>query len=148
MIVFDLTCICGCCFEGWFQSHDDFHEQQTKGLLNCPSCGKESVKKILSPVAVHATKQHAEDPNETLVQHENSNDQNILQAMKLLQTYVEKKFDDVGPKLAEEALKMHYGVENVRNIRGVATQEEEKMLEKEGIELLKIPILTKNDTSN
>ncbi len=149
MIVFDLTCVCGCCFEGWFQSHDDFQVQQTKGLLNCPSCGNDNVKKILSPVAVHATKQHTDSRNnETVAHYANSTEQNLLQAMQHLQTYVEKNFDDVGPKLAEEALKMHYGVENVRNIRGVATPDEEKILQKEGIELLKIPILNKNDPSN
>ena len=41
---------------------------------------------------------------------------------------------------AKEALKIHYGVKEPRNIRGISTKEEEKMLKKEGIEFMKIPM--------
>jgi hypothetical protein len=147
MIIFDLTCVCGCFFEGWFRNHEDFHEQQKKGLLTCPECGNEHVRKILSPVAVHATAKQNTLTKSTSRADTNSREQLVLQTLKVLQTYVEKNFDDVGPKLAEESLKMHYGVQDSRNIRGVVTREEEKILVKEGIELLKIPILTKNSKS-
>ena len=54
--------------------------------------------------------------------------------------YVNKNFDNVGCEFAKEALKMHYGVTESRNIRGVSTREEEKLLSKEGIQFFKIPI--------
>jgi hypothetical protein len=60
--------------------------------------------------------------------------------------YVEKNFDDVGCDFAKEALKIHYGVEEPRNIRGVSTKEEEKMLKKEGIDFVKIPMPAPPDT--
>ena len=148
MIIFDLACDCGYCFEGWFQGHDDFHEQQNKGLLNCPECGNGNVKKILSPVAVHSSSQQSDIKNNYPIAQANDLEQIASHSLKVLQSYVEKNFDDVGPKLAEEALKMHYGVQDSRRIRGIATHEEEKILEKEGIELLKIPILTKNNKVN
>lgn len=53
----------------------------------------------------------------------------------------------MGPQLAQEALKIHYGVEAPRNIRGVTTAEEEKTLEKEGINLLKLPLPEGGDES-
>jgi len=40
---------------------------------------------------------------------------------------------------------MHYGVSEPRNIRGVATEEEEKMLKDEGVEFFKIPIIPKKE---
>ncbi len=57
-------------------------------------------------------------------------------------------FDDVGTRLAEESLRIHYGIEKPRNFRGVATEEEERMLRKEGMELLKVPILSEGEKEN
>jgi hypothetical protein len=42
---------------------------------------------------------------------------------------------------------MHYGVSDPRNIRGVSTDQEEKVLKEEGIDILKIPVPSdKTDT--
>ena len=62
--------------------------------------------------------------------------------------YVEKNFDDVGADFTKEALKIHYGVSEPRNIRGVSTREEEKTLEKEGVQFIKIPIPVPPDTDS
>ena len=70
-----------------------------------------------------------------------------IQFLNSLRDYVEKNFDDVGPKLATETLKMHYGIAEPRNIRGVATENEEKMLSEEGIKLLKVPMIKKRSDS-
>jgi len=53
---------------------------------------------------------------------------------------VQKNFDDVGCNFAQEALKIHYGAVEPRNIRGVSTKEEEKTLKEEGIEFFKVPM--------
>ena len=54
--------------------------------------------------------------------------------------FVEKNFDNVGADFAKEALKIHYGAAEPRNIRGVSTQEEERVLKEEGIAVMKIPV--------
>ena len=64
--------------------------------------------------------------------------------LRSLQEYVVSNYEDVGSKLAEESLKIHYGLEEPRNIRGSSTEEEEKVLKKEGIEILKIPLPVKS----
>lgn len=142
MIAFDLECICGCRFEGWFLSRNDFERQNDADQITCPHCGSERIHKILSPVAIHSGSGNLKPsvPNE--------NDQQVtkkmaVQFLQSVQNFVEKNFDNVGPKLAEESLKMHYGVTEPRNIYGIATKEEEKMLTKEGIELLKVPLVNK-----
>jgi hypothetical protein len=73
-------------------------------------------------------------------------EENLKKVGKEIVDYVEKNFDDVGCDFAKEALKIHYGVEEPRNIRGVSTKEEEKMLKKEGIDFVKIPMPAPPDT--
>jgi len=143
MIVFDLKCSCGCQFEGWFESRADFDRQNEDGLVCCPECSCTQIHKILSPVAFHsatsfsAHASQAEDAGEISAE-------TAVRFLRAIQDVVEKHFEDVGTKLAEESLKIHYGVAQPRNIRGVTTAAEEKMLLDEGIELLKIPIVQKN----
>ncbi len=62
-----------------------------------------------------------------------------------VQDYVEKNYEDVGTKFAEESLKMHYGVNKPKNIMGVTTADEEKMLKEEGVDLVKVPFVKKPD---
>ena len=54
--------------------------------------------------------------------------------------YIDKNFDNVGADFTKEALKMHYGVAEQRNIRGHSTSAEEKILQEEGIPFFKFPI--------
>ncbi|MBN2539607.1 MAG: DUF1178 family protein, partial [Deltaproteobacteria bacterium] len=47
---------------------------------------------------------------------------------------------DVGSKFAEVALKIHFGEEDSRNIKGTTTEREEAVLKEEGVPFVKIPI--------
>jgi len=60
--------------------------------------------------------------------------------------FMEKNFDDVGCDFAKEALKMHYGASEARNIRGSSTKEEEDTLKEEGVNFFKIPMPITPDT--
>jgi hypothetical protein len=44
-------------------------------------------------------------------------------------------------ELNKEALKIHYGEVEKRNIKGTATTEEEVILKEEGVQFFKIPII-------
>jgi hypothetical protein len=141
MIVFDLACDCGLRFEGWFRDSDDFERQQEGELICCPSCQGSRVRKILSPVSVRlkGERNHPLDPRES------ATEEATAEVLRSLQEYVVSNYEDVGPTLAEESLKIHYGLEEPRNIRGSSTEEEEKVLKKEGIEILKIPLPAKSN---
>ena len=54
--------------------------------------------------------------------------------------YINNHFEDVGPGFTKQALKMHHGVEEKKNIKGSATLEEEKILRDEGVDFLKVPL--------
>jgi hypothetical protein len=53
--------------------------------------------------------------------------------------YIEDNFEEVGTDFTKEALKIHYGVSDKRNIRGTSTADEEKLLKEEGVDFYKIP---------
>jgi hypothetical protein len=133
VIVFDLECSKGHGFEGWFNNTSSFEEQVHRNLVACPVCGDNRIKKILSPVTTCASRcEIAEKPEPPSI------DYGKLAAEVL--EYINKSFEDVGSEFAREALKMHYGVREKRNIRGSATTAEEKTLRQEKIEFFKIPV--------
>jgi hypothetical protein len=137
MIAFDLRCDQDHTFEAWFQNGEAFETQKEKGLLTCPVCGSNNVQKIPSAVAV-CTKSVGKDGG--------TSESALNEMLNKIYTAVEKNTEDVGAAFAQEALKIHYGVIESRNIRGVATPEEEKTLREEGISFMKIPVLKKNPT--
>ena len=132
MIAFDLQCADGHTFEGWFEDSDSYEKQKKQNLISCPICNTTEVFKILSPVAIKKSDPQAK---QTLTDHAQ-----LAAFGKQIVDYVEKNFDDVGCEFATEALKIHYGVTEPRNIRGVSTPEEEKTLKKEGIQYFKLPV--------
>ena len=137
MIAYDLKCINGHAFEGWFEDSEAYLAQKKKGLIACPVCNDTNVSRIPSTFAIKSSA----IPRNISLQGEN-----LKKIGKEVVDFIEKNFDDVGCEFAKEALKIHYGVEQPRNIRGVSTKEEEKMLKEEGVEFLKIPMPTPPDT--
>ncbi|MBU2490364.1 MAG: DUF1178 family protein [Proteobacteria bacterium] len=139
MIVFDLQCGKGHAFEGWFDDANDFDGQRDRGLIQCPFCGTNEVVRVPSTFGIRSQSpaspgQDGPDAGRALV--------------RAMSQYVEQNFDNVGPKFATEALKIHYGVSEPRSIRGVSTKDEEKMLEKEGVHFAKVPMLASRDDTD
>ena len=130
MIVFDLECSRGHSFEGWFESLEAFEKQSAQGLVTCPHCNDKMVRRVMSPVSVKKTVSEAKSSDRGI---------DYQRLAKEIVDYVQNNFENVGPRFAAEALKMHYGVSEKKNIRGSATSEEEKTLKDEGIEFFKIP---------
>jgi len=62
-------------------------------------------------------------------------------ALRMLHQYIDKNFEDVGDKFAEIAIKIHYGDEEKRNIKGTTTPQEEENLKEEGVQFIKMPLL-------
>ena len=134
MIAFDLECSKGHRFEGWFNNLSSFDEQSTRKLVSCPICNSTRVKRVLSPVAMkNSSRQDEKEEKEPAAI-------DYPRLAREIVDYIHNSFDDVGSQFAREALKMHYGVTEKKNIRGSATSEEEKMLKQEKIEFIKIPI--------
>jgi hypothetical protein len=136
MIAFDLRCLNGHAFEGWFQDLESFENQNSKGMVTCPVCNSNKVTRELSPVAIKSGKTE-EKSGETKPDYRKL-------AMGLMQ-YIRDNFEDVGTAFTKEALKMHYGVTEKRDIRGSATADEEETLKEEGVKFFKLPFLKPRD---
>jgi len=136
MIVFDLECINGHTFEGWFDDSNDFEHQYRQGLVSCPVCETTSVEQKLCAVAVRTSAQ----ANSIGKTH-----QDVLARINdKLTHYVEKNFENVGTNFAREALKIHYGSSTPKNIRGITTPEEDKLLDAEGVPVIKFSLPEKD----
>ena len=61
MIRYALTCEHDHAFEGWFGASDDFDDQQTRGLIDCPVCGSKAVRKQIMAPAVAGTRRTRQD---------------------------------------------------------------------------------------
>ena len=131
MIAYDLSCSQGHTFEGWFEDAQAYAKQKKKGLVTCPICNDAGVSRRPSTFAIKS-RPSAGAPSK----------QNVdLEALgRRIYDFVDKNFTNVGPDFAKEALKMHYGVSEPRNIRGVSTKQEEKTLQEEGVEFVKVPL--------
>ena len=139
MIIFDLECINGHSFEGWFDNREDMDNQQEQGILTCPVCETNIVIQKLSAVAVR-TKSNMSN-RVALPGKEPQIDMKAIEEFgKKISEFVENNFENVGSKFTEEALKMHYGTSEARSIRGTTTKDEDKLLEKEGIPTIKLPL--------
>ena len=135
MIAFDLICSNGHQFECWFKDSASFETQQVQGIINCPVCDDHQVEKVLSTFAIkkNGGEKKRDKGTET------------LEALRWVCDYVEKNFEDVGIDFTKEALKIHYGESKKRNIKGMATPDQEKLLKDEGVQFLKIPIIKRLD---
>jgi hypothetical protein len=142
MIAYDLQCGNGHAFEGWFEDRTAYNAQKRKGLIACPICNDTDIIKLPSRFAIRTSSGFK--PKET----DSQEDRAMAQLGRQVVEFVEKNFDNVGCQFTSEALKIHYGVAEPRNIRGVSTQEEEKLLQQEGVQFLKIPLPAPPDPEN
>lgn len=131
MIAYDLQCVNGHSFEGWFEDRKAYNAQKKKALIACPVCNSTSIARIPSMFSIKSSVPLKE------LSDQQADMENIG---KKIVDFVEKNFDDVGSEFTKEALKMHYGVTEARNIRGVSTKEEEQTLKEEGVQFFKIPM--------
>lgn len=155
MKVFDLQCEAGHGFEGWFGSEEDYQSQCARGLLTCPLCGSAEVVRLPSaprlnlsaarasapatrssaPVQVPAARP-VSHPAPAATPERQQAEAIFLQAVRHVLAHTE----DVGPRFAEEARRIHHGDAEARGIRGQATLEERRELREEGIEVLALPV--------
>lgn len=160
MIKYQLICDQNHEFEGWFQASAAFDAQAESGLLRCPLCDSDQVKRaLMTPNLASPKRRKAIEPpladlapkpaNPTLAQQlapptESEQVQAFgaaLAELRQLQQKITKDCRDVGDNFAEEARKIHYGEAEADGIYGQTTHEEREALEDEGIDVLDMPWL-------
>ncbi len=148
MKVLDLGCEHAHRFEGWFGSEDDFRSQLDRGLVECPLCGSKRVQKLLSAPRLNLGATAVSEANvpaaagqeQAMVAMPAAAQGTLEQAWLKLVHHVLRNTEDVGPRFAEEARRIHHGESQERGIRGQASAEETQALLEEGITVLPLPI--------
>ena len=166
MIKYQLICDKSHEFEGWFGNSATFESQQESGLLTCPVCGSADVRRALMAPNLASPKTRKTDlaeqqpsaqpepqPQPQAPQQASAalppaaarKMQEVMSEMRALQTKIREECRDVGNDFADEARKIHYGEVEPQGIYGKATAEECEALEEEGIEIMDMPWLPKDN---
>ena len=158
MILFALRCAGGHEFEGWFRDNAAYDRQSGRGLITCPECGSAKVEKaLMAPRLGRSTKgdsEHTVQPVQSeeapaapqpAAADEPPTPAQVRHALQVLRRHVERHYENVGPKFAEEARRIHKGEAAVRGIYGEATPSDTEKLLEEGIEIASIPWIPSND---
>ena len=129
MIVYDLKCVAGHAFEGWFADSDAFAEQRDSGQIPCPYCGDAKVERALSVPRISAKGNRKTEiaPAE------------IVQKLAGLQAEMLKGSTWVGGDFTRQARAMADGDAPQATIHGQATLGEAKELHDEGIKVMPLP---------
>ena len=166
MIKYQLICDKSHEFEGWFGNSAAFESQQESGFLTCPVCGSADVRRALMAPNLASPKTRKTDlaeqqpsaqpepqPQPQAPQQASAalppaaarKMQELMSEMRALQTKIREECRDVGNDFAEEARKIHYGEVEPEGIYGQATAEEREALDEEGIEIMDMPWLPKDN---
>ena len=148
MKVLDLRCGAGHLFEGWFGSEADYASQRDRGLVDCPVCGNAEVLRLPSAPRLNLSGARAPETPSAPAQASPAPAQVTAlagggaAAQRFVEAVAEllKNTQDVGPRFAEEARRIHYGESEAKAIRGQTTTEEREALADEGIEVFTLPV--------
>ena len=140
MIKYNLKCNNNHEFESWFSDSNEFNKLNKKKLLECIYCSSNKIQKSIMSPMVSGIKSNEENTN--LLNQKLLNDKNQL--IKLRE-HIEKNFEFVGDKFSEKVRDVYYDKETKKSIYGTTTPEEKKELEEEGIDLLSIPWVSKDN---
>ena len=136
MILYELRCVSGHCFEGWFASAGAFESDEASGRIICPTCGAVGAERLMGGQPLRLASRSAELG--AAGSRPSRGQQTSLWAQVV--DFIERSFEDVGGRFAGEARDIHRGIAVARNIRGTASDEEERQLKEEGIEFHRISL--------
>ncbi len=158
MIKYAVQCQKGHGFEAWFQNSGAFDTQTKRGLVSCPNCGSIKVTKaLMAPNVSTRTRKKGVNAGAQKISEAADTDvaavstaaalpervmpPEMLELMRKMRKEVEAKAENVGPRFAEEARKMHYNEAPERGIYGQASLDDVRALHEEGIDCLPLPVL-------
>jgi hypothetical protein len=133
MIKYRLSCEAGHEFESWFRAIEDYEKQGRAGLVVCPSCGSTDVSKQPMAPAVMTKRAGGDRAAPAADTPLDDGVKAALGALRALKKKVIENTEDVGPRFADEARKIHFGEAEERHIRGHSTPEETREMLEDGV---------------
>ena len=140
MIKYNLKCSNGHEFKSWFSDSNEFDKLNKKKLLECIYCSSKKIQKSIMAPMISGIK--LKEDNTNLLNEKLSSKKNeLLQIRK----YIEKNFEFVGDKFSQKVREVYYDKKNRKMIYGTTTPEERDELAEEGIDLLSVPWVSKDN---
>ena len=140
MIKYNLKCHNDHEFESWFSNSREYDKLNKKRLLECIFCSSKKINKsIMAPTILNSKEKDKQ--NEIFNQNFKDEKNKLLNLRK----YIEKNFDYVGKDFVKKVREVYYDKKSKKGIYGTTTPEEREELAEEGINLLSIPWVNKEN---
>ena len=137
MIKYNLKCSKGHEFESWFSDSNEFDKLNKKKLLECIYCNSKKISKSIMAPMVSMIK---DDKNDLKNNLKSKRDELIK-----LRRYIEKNFEYVGDNFSNKVREIYYDKKNNKMIYGTTSLKEREELAEEGIDLISIPWIDKEN---
>ena len=140
MIKYNLKCNNNHEFESWFSDSDEFNKLNKKKLLECIYCSSNKIQKSIMAPMLAGTKEKVNSIDifdKQFLRQKNS--------LIKLRKHIEKNFEFVGDKFSEKIREVYYDKKTKKSIYGTTTLEQRKDLADEGIDLISIPWVSKDN---
>tara|TARA_B100001027_G_scaffold211809_1_gene180428 strand:+ start:109 stop:531 length:423 start_codon:yes stop_codon:yes gene_type:complete len=140
MIKYNLKCKNNHEFESWFADSKEFDKLNRKKLLECIYCNSTKISKSMMA------------PMVSVVNDKKNKDNQIVDLLKKeknqlidIRNFIENNFEFVGKNFSKEVRDIYYDKKKNKNIYGTTSAEERKELSEEGIDLITIPWIEKDN---
>ena len=140
MIKYNLKCSNGHEFISWFSDSLEFDKLNKKKLLECIYCSSKKINKSIMAPMISGGKLK-EDSSNLLNKKLSDKKKELLQ----IRNYIEKNFEFVGDKFSQKVREVYYDKKSKKAIYGSASKKEREELAEEGIDLLSIPWVNKDN---
>ena len=140
MIKYNLKCKNDHEFESWFSNSKEFDKLNNRKLLECIFCSSKNISKSIMAPMISSSKEKNQQ-YEILDKEIKDKKTKLMQ----LQKYIEKNYDYVGKDFSKKVREVFYDKKNNKAIYGTTTPEEREELIEEGIDLLSIPWINKEN---
>ena len=140
MIKYNLKCKNKHEFESWFSDSKEFDRLKNKNLIECIYCQSKKVDKSIMAPSVANTKLKNKKKYVS-----NTKMKNFRKDLLRLRKFVENNFEYVEHNFANKVREVYYDKKNKKNIYGKTSDEEKAQLKEEGIDLINIPWVEKEN---
>ncbi len=139
MIKYNLKCHNDHEFESWFSNSVEFDKLNSQNLLECIYCSSKKINKSIMAPMITSSKKNSQI-NFNFEEFKNEKNQLLK-----LRNFIEKNFDYVGKDFSKKVREVYYDKKNKKAIYGTTTPKEREELAEEGIDLLSIPWINKDN---
>ena len=141
MIKYNLKCENKHEFESWFSDSNEYEKLKKKMLLECIYCSSSKISKSIMSPMVSIIK----NSNKKIKSNLDNKFVDEKKRLVEIRRFVEKNFDYVGENFSEKVREIYYNKKTKKAIYGTTTEKERRELLDEGIDLITIPWVNKDN---